>query len=115
MTCRSCKTSPDSGSPQNLCMACEIKALRCLVRDLLSQSCERIDGQLFSGFISIYAEAMRYMHETGMTESFEDRGMRIVRCTLKDAYFGYPGDASPLPISEDSGNSGGRVSENKTN
>ncbi len=76
----------------------EIKYLRCMVRDLVSQSCGESHGKLFSGFISTYAEAMRWLDGWNMTRDFDDRGMRVVYTKLKDEFGAYPDDAEPVTI-----------------
>lgn len=76
----------------------EIKYLRCLVRDLVDQSCSESHEKKFSGFISTYAEAMRWLDGWKMTQDFDDRGMRVVYTNLKDAHGGYPSSAQPVTI-----------------
>lgn len=81
----------------------EIKFLRCLVRDLVEQACGEEKGKMFSGFISTYSDAMRWLNEWGMTKGFDDRGMGVVYTNVKDSFGAYPEDAQVVTVEEQGG------------
>lgn len=55
------------------------------IKKIVLEECQRSDGYIFSGFISVYAEAIVWLGEKGVLQITNDNGGRVVEARREAA------------------------------